>query len=174
MRPSNSQMSEKTFGLKATNSGRKLVGLISDTHGLIRPQALAALRAVDLIIHAGDIGEPEVFEALQAVAPLVAIKGNVDRGGWAKPLPDTRALKIGGARVFVIHNINELEFDPAARGYQVVISGHSHQPSIVTRAGVLFVNPGSAGPKRFKLPVAVANLRVDGLAVSAEIAYLEV
>ena len=167
-------MNEKAFGLKAKKSGRKLVGLISDTHGLIRPQALAALRAVDLIIHAGDIGKPEVLEALQAVAPLVAIKGNVDKGAWARSLPATKALRAGDAQVFVIHNVNELEFDPAARGYQVVISGHSHQPSIVTRAGVLFVNPGSAGPKRFKLPVAVATLRVDGLAVSAEIAYLEV
>jgi putative phosphoesterase len=151
-----------------------LIGLISDTHGLIRPQALAALKGVDLIIHAGDIGKPEVLDALQTIAPLVAVKGNVDRGRWAKPLPDTRALKVGGARVFVVHNVNELDFNPAARHYQVVISGHSHKPSVVTHNGVLLVNPGSAGPRRFKLPVAVGRLRVDCLDVSAEIVHLEV
>ena len=146
----------------------ELIGLISDTHGLVRPQALAALEGADLIIHAGDIGKPEVLDSLKTIAPLVAIKGNVDRDGWAKSLPDTKALKIGATRIYLIHNVNELDFDPARRGYQVVVSGHSHKPSIVTREGVLFVNPGSAGPRRFKLPVAIARLRVDKCPVTAE------
>ncbi len=151
----------------------KLVGLISDTHGLVRPQALAALRGADLIIHAGDIGKPEVLDVLKTIAPLAAIKGNVDRDGWAKSLPETKALKIGAARIYLIHNVNELDFDPAVRGYQVVVSGHSHKPCIVTRDGVLFVNPGSAGPRRFKLPVAVGKLYLDHLDIRAEIVYLQ-
>ncbi len=152
----------------------KLVGLISDTHGLLRPQAVAALRGVDLIIHAGDIGKPEVLDSLRTIAPLVAIKGNVDRDGWAKSIPEIKALKIGDTSVYLIHNVNEIDFDPASRGYQVVISGHSHKPSVTSRDGVLFVNPGSAGPRRFKLPVAVGKLRIDGGEVKAEIICLEV
>ncbi|MGE5305306.1 MAG: metallophosphoesterase family protein [Alphaproteobacteria bacterium] len=152
----------------------KLIGLISDTHGLLRPQVLAALKGVDLIIHSGDIGKPEVLQGLKAIAPLIAIKGNVDKGAWAHSLPDVKWLRIGDARMFVIHNVNELDFNAAARGYQVVVSGHSHKPSVVTRDGVLLVNPGSAGPRRFKLPVTVGKLRVDCIAVSTEILYLEV
>lgn len=151
----------------------KVIGLISDTHGLLRPQALAALEGVDLIIHAGDIGKVEVLQGLEAVAPLIAIKGNVDIGGWANPLPETKALEIGDVRLYVIHNVNELDFNPAARGYRVVISGHSHRPSVVTRDGVLFVNPGSAGPRRFNLPVAMGKLRVDDRDVMAKIVCLE-
>ena len=152
----------------------KLIGLISDTHSVIRPQALAALKGVDLIIHAGDIGKPEVLQALETIAPLVAIKGNIDKDGWAKSLPETKALKIGAAQLYVIHDVKELDFAPAARGFQVVISGHSHKPLVVRRDGLLFVNPGSAGPRRFKLPVAVGKLRVKRLDVRAEIVYLEV
>lgn len=152
----------------------KLIGLISDTHGLVRPQALAALKGVDLIIHAGDIGKPEVLEPLKTIAPLVTIKGNVDIDSWAESVPETKALKIGDTRIYVIHNVNELDFNPASRGYGVVISGHSHKPSVVTRDGVLFVNPGSAGPRRFKLPVAVGKMRVDGGHLKAEIVYLEI
>ena len=151
----------------------KLIGLISDTHGLIRPQALAALKGVDLIIHAGDIGKPEVLQALETIAPLVAIKGNIDNDLWADSLPETKALKIGAAHLYVIHNVKELNFAPASRGFQVVISGHSHKPSVVTQDGVLFVNPGSAGPRRFKLPVAMAKLRLDGRNLRAKIIYLE-
>ncbi len=150
----------------------KLVGLISDTHGLVRPQALAVLRGVDWVIHAGDIGKPEVIESLKTIAPVVAIKGNVDRDRWADSLPEIKVLKIGDARIYVIHNANDLDFNPASRAYQVVISGHSHKPSVTTRDGVLFVNPGSAGPRRFKLPVAVGKLYVDHLDVRAEIVYL--
>ena len=174
MKRPNFQMSGKSFGSKATTSGQKVIGLISDTHNVIRPQALAALKGVDLIIHAGDIGKPEVLESLKTIAPLVAIKGNVDKDAWADSLPETRALKIGDARIYLIHNVNELDFNPASRGYRVVISGHSHKPSVVTRDGVLFVNPGSAGPRRFKLPVALGKLLVDPVDVRAEIVCLAV
>lgn len=152
----------------------KLIGLIADTHGLIRPQALDALKGVDLIIHAGDIGKPEVLQSLREIAPLVAIKGNIDKNNWAKALPETKGLTIGEIRVYVIHNVNELDLNPAARGYQVVISGHSHKPSVVTRDGVLFVNPGSAGPRRFKLPVALGKLRVSARDVTAELLELAI
>jgi uncharacterized protein len=159
---------------RSLSRNARLIGLISDTHGLVRPQALAALAGVDLIIHGGDIGKPDVLDSLKTIAPLIAIKGNVDRDGWAKSLPQTRALSVGDASIYIIHNVNELDFDPAARGYQVVISGHSHKPSVVSRDSVLFVNPGSAGPRRFKLPVAVGRLRLDGGHVKAEIVYLEI
>lgn len=151
----------------------KVIGLISDTHGLIRSHAFAALEGSDLIIHAGDVGKPEVLESLRTIAPVVAIKGNIDRDRWADSLPESKALKIGDARIYVIHNANELDFSPVSRGYRVVISGHSHKPSVVTRDGILFVNPGSAGPRRFKLPVAVGKLYVDRLDVRAEIVYLQ-
>jgi uncharacterized protein len=160
---------------RATKSeGRQLIGLISDTHGLVRPQALQALRGVDLIIHSGDIGKPEVLQSLKTIAPLVAIKGNIDRDNWARPLPETKALKIGAIRIYVIHNVNDLDFNPAARVFNVVISGHSHKPSIVTREGVLFVNPGSAGPRRFKLPVALGKLHLHGHEVTAELVELPI
>ena len=152
----------------------RLIGLISDTHGLARPQALEALRGVELIIHAGDIGAPEVVDALKLIAPVVAIKGNNDAGAWAKALPDTTTVKTGDAKLYIIHNVKELDCDPLARGIRVVISGHSHKPSVANRDGVLYVNPGSAGPRRFKLPVAVGKLRVNGLNVEAEIIELEV
>ena len=151
-----------------------MIGLISDTHGLIRPQALAALEGVNGIIHAGDIGKPEVVVALKAIAPVAAVKGNIDSGAWAERLPNTKLVQVGGTRLFIIHNIKELDRDPVARGYQVVVSGHSHKPSIATRDGVLFVNPGSAGPRRFKLPIAVGKLFIQNGQVSAEIIELPV
>jgi putative phosphoesterase len=152
----------------------RVIGLISDTHGLVRPQAVAALQGVDLVIHAGDVGKPEVLDALKAIGPLVAIKGNNDIGAWATPLPDTQLVQTADTRLFVIHNVKELDCDPAAEGYEVVISGHSHKPSILTRDGVLFVNPGSAGPRRFKLPVAVGKLFIQNQKVNAEIIELPV
>jgi putative phosphoesterase len=150
----------------------KVIGLISDTHGLMRPEALVALKGVDAIIHAGDIGKPEVVGELRAIAPLVAIKGNNDTAAWAGSLPQTKSVTFGSTRVFVIHDVKELQFDPAARGYRVVVSGHSHKPSVSERAGVLFVNPGSAGPRRFKLPVAVAMLTISGSDLNARIVEL--
>ena len=152
----------------------KLIGLISDTHGLVRPQALETLRGVDLIIHAGDIGKAEVLDALKPIAPLHAIKGNNDCGAWAKKLPDTKSFSVGGVKLFLIHDVHDLDFDPSKRGIAAVISGHSHKPSIVERDGVLFVNPGSAGPRRFKLPVAVGKLRIVDGKVQAEFEELAV
>jgi uncharacterized protein len=152
----------------------RVIGLISDTHGLIRPEAIEALRGVDLIIHAGDIGKPEVLDALKTISPLVAIKGNNDIEAWAKPLPDTQLVQTADTKLFVIHNVRELDCDPAAEGYQVVISGHSHKPSILNRDGVLFVNPGSAGPRRFKLPVAIGKLFIQKQKVSTKLIELRV
>ena len=148
------------------------IGLISDTHGLLRPEALAALADSDLLIHAGDIGKPEVVAALKKIAPLVAIKGNNDTDSWARRLPETKKITLGALKLYVIHNVEELSFDPAARGFRVVISGHSHKPMIQTKDNVLFVNPGSAGPRRFKLPICVGKLLVQGETVDAEIIEL--
>jgi uncharacterized protein len=158
----------------AKKSDLYVIGLISDTHGLVRAEAVEALQGVDLVIHAGDIGKPEVLDALKAIGPLVAIKGNNDIGAWAKPLPDTRLVQTADTRLFVIHNVKELDCDPATKGYDVIISGHSHKPSIVTRDGVLFVNPGSAGPRRFKLPVAVGKLFIQNQKINAELIELRV
>jgi putative phosphoesterase len=148
------------------------VGLISDTHGLLRPEALAALKGSELIIHAGDIGKPEVLASLKSIAPVLAIRGNNDRESWAKKIPDILHLQINGACLFVIHNVNDLEVDPAAEGFNAVISGHSHKPGITNSDGVLFLNPGSAGPRRFKLPVALARLRIKDEKVNAKIVEL--
>ncbi len=152
----------------------RVVGVISDTHGLMRPQALRALTGVDHIIHAGDIGAPEVLAALNALAPVTAIRGNNDRFVWARRIPDRATLQIGAARLYVVHDVHELGIDASSAGFAAVIAGHSHRPSIATRDGVLFVNPGSAGPRRFTLPVAVARLRVAGAHVEGEVVLLEV
>ena len=152
----------------------QLIGLISDTHGLIRPQALDVLTGVDFIIHAGDIGAPEVIDHLKRIAPVVAIRGNNDRERWAKSLPDIKLVKTADAKLYIIHNVKELDYDPLRRGIQVVISGHSHKPSVGNRDGVLYVNPSSAGPRRFKLPIAVGKLQVEGMQVRAEIIELEI
>ena len=157
----------KRFRLKSGN-----IGLISDTHGLVRPEALVALKKSELIIHAGDIGKPEVLEALQAVAPLVAIRGNNDREPWAKEMPDILDLKIDGCSIRVIHNVHDL--DRIVQGFDAVISGHSHVPGAATRDGVLFVNPGSAGPRRFKLPIAVGRLQIKNGKIRATILNLQV
>jgi putative phosphoesterase len=135
-----------------------VVGLISDTHGLLRPEALRALDGSDLIIHAGDVGKPEILDALRASAPLVAVRGNIDRGEWASALPLTAVAEAGPATIYVLHDIHQLDLDPAVAGFHVVISGHSHKPSRTERDGVLYINPGSAGPRRFKLPLTVARL----------------
>lgn len=138
----------------------EIVGLISDTHGLLRDEALAALRGSDLIIHAGDIGKPQIIAQLQAIARVVAIRGNIDKGEWASGLSATAVVEAGLARIYVIHDVHDLRLDPAAAGYHAVISGHSHKPGRGERGGVLYVNPGSAGPRRFKLPVTVARLNL--------------
>ena len=151
-----------------------LVGVIADTHGLLRPEALSALSGVSLIVHAGDVGRPEVLAGLESLAPVAAIRGNVDRGAWAQAYPATRVVAAGAARLYVLHDLNTLDLDPAAAGMAAVISGHSHQPRVERRGGVLFVNPGSAGPRRFKLPVSLARLRIVGETIKAELVTLEV
>ena len=151
-----------------------IIGVISDTHGLVRPEAMAALKGVELIIHGGDIGKAEVLHALSSIAPVCAIRGNNDRDNWAKKLPDILNLQINGALLYVIHNVNELEVDPSAARIRAVISGHSHKPSVAERDGVLFINPGSAGPRRFKLPVTVGRLRLRHQMVAAETIELKI
>jgi len=136
----------------------RAIGLISDTHGLLRPEALAALRDSELIIHAGDVGRPEILDQLRDVAPVVAVRGNIDHGDWADGLPATAVVETGTARIYVLHDIHELNLDPAATRFDVVVSGHSHKPGRTERGGVLYLNPGSAGPRRFRLPVTVARL----------------
>ena len=149
-----------------------LIGVISDTHGLLRPEALEALKGVDLILHAGDIGNSQVLEALQSIAPVMAVRGNNDRGEWAAELPEWEVVEVGAVNVYMLHDVKEINLNPAAEGFQVVVSGHSHKPSVEERKGVLYVNPGSAGPRRFRLPVSVARLRINGESVIAELVEL--
>lgn len=150
------------------------VGLISDTHGLLRPEAIAFLRGSDVIVHAGDIGDARVLDALRALAPVTAVRGNNDTGTWARAIPATAVLQVDGVSIHVRHDVSELDLDPRAAGFQVVVSGHSHRPSVKERDGVLYVNPGSSGPRRFKLPVAVAELRVAGASVTAHVVELAI
>ena len=143
------------------------IGIISDTHGLVRLEALAALAESELIIHAGDVGSPEVLAALEAIAPVVAVRGNCDHGIWAEILPDTRIVSAGSASILVIHDVKAVGALPS--GITAVVAGHSHQPSLISRDGVMYLNPGSAGPRRFKLPVTVARMQVEGGRITAEI-----
>ena len=145
-------MGEKSLGL----GGVRTVGIISDTHSLLRPKALRALEGSELILHAGDVGLPEILDELGRIAPVVAVRGNVDTAPWAVTLPETAAA----GPIFVIHDVKQLAFKPRAAGYRAVVSGHSHKPGSVERDGVLYINPGSAGPRRFRLPITVARLDV--------------
>ena len=149
-----------------------LIGVISDTHGLLRPQALDALRGSDLIIHAGDVGSPEILEPLRALAPTHAVRGNVDKGPWADRLPMTEIVDVGGLRIYVLHIIADLDLDPPTAGFAAVIYGHSHQPSIETRDGVLYLNPGSAGPRRFSLPISLARITIAGTTLTPQLITL--
>jgi putative phosphoesterase len=151
-----------------------IVGVISDTHGLVRPAAIEALQGSDLIVHAGDVGHPNVLSELRAIAPTTAVRGNVDTSGWAESLPVTDVVEVGGLHLYVLHDLASLDLDPKAAGFAAVISGHTHRPSAEVREGVLYLNPGSAGPRRFSLPVAVARLRVVGERLSHEIVDLRV
>ena len=151
----------------------KFIGVISDTHGLMRPEALEALAGSELIVHAGDVGKMEVIAALEAIAPVISIKGNVDRGE-TDHLPDTETVEFGGLKIYVLHDLKDMDIDPVKLGYDIVISGHSHKPAVSEGDGVLYLNPGAAGQRRFKLPISVAQLRlVDGKA-TAEVIELEV
>jgi len=150
------------------------IGVISDTHGLLRPEALAALAGVHMIIHAGDVEDPEILTALRRIAPLYVVRGNVDRGTWAYKLPRTVVVEAGDTSVFVIHDIEELDLDPAAAGFGAVVFGHSHRPLMEKRDGVIYLNPGAAGRKRFEQPVGMAYLKVKGEVIEAELIELDV
>lgn len=148
------------------------IGLISDTHGLLRPEALAFLRGCEHIVHGGDIGDAGILEALAAIAPLTAVRGNNDQAPWAEAVPERALVELGGLRLYAIHDLAQLDIDPVAAGVRVVVSGHSHRPRAEERAGVLYVNPGSAGPRRFRLPITAAELKIDGGVVTPRIVEL--
>jgi hypothetical protein len=150
------------------------IGIISDTHGLLRPEVLAALQGCERIIHAGDVGKLEVLQRLNELAPITAVRGNNDKGAWAEELPVSASITVGQVAIYLIHDLAELAIDPVAAGISVVISGHSHKPSIQERDGVLYLNPGSAGPRRFKLPVTVAELIINNAKVEARVVELGV
>ena len=150
----------------------RLIGVVSDTHGLLRPEVVKALQGVERIVHAGDVGSASVLEELRAIAPVVAVRGNNDRGVWASQLPVTEVVEVGEVLLYLIHDLGELDLDPAAAGFHAVVSGHSHRPKVERRNGVLYLNPGSIGPRRFALPLAFARLSVEGCAVKATIVEL--
>lgn len=150
-----------------------LIGVISDTHGLLRPEALRALAGVEAILHAGDVGDAAILDALRTIAPVTAIRGNIDQTGPCAALPETEWVELGGAVFYLLHDLKALDLDPLAAAIAVVVSGHSHQPKIERRKGVLYLNPGSAGPRRFRLPVTVARVRLEAGRVEAQIVELE-
>ena len=154
--------------------GAMTIGVISDTHGLLRPEALDALQGSDLILHAGDVGPREILDQLREIAPVVAVRGNVDTAIWATALPLADVVEAGGLRLYMLHDRAALDLDPKAAGFAAVIFGHSHRPGAELRDGVLFLNPGSAGPRRFTLPVTVARLTVEGGQLTHEIIDLRV
>jgi putative phosphoesterase len=151
----------------------KRIGLISDTHGLLRKEAVEALRGSELILHAGDVGKPEILEALKKIAPVVAVRGNVDTEPWAKTLPETAVVEAGSALIYILHDVKALDLNPATAGFHIVVSGHSHKPGKMERDGVLYINPGSAGPRRFQLPVTVARLWLEEEPWNVEFVDLE-
>jgi putative phosphoesterase len=163
-----------TSALGSTQAPVARLGIISDTHGLLRPQAAAFLQGCDRILHGGDIGNAEIIMRLSAIAPVTAIRGNNDKGAWAEGIPETELFEFSGIYVYAIHDLSLLDLDPSAAGIQVVVSGHSHKPLIEKRDGVVFVNPGSAGPRRFKLPISVADILIEGAAISSRIVELEI
>ncbi len=148
------------------------VGVISDTHGLLRPEAVAALAGSTHIIHAGDVGPEDILQALRGIAPTTVVRGNVDRESWAESLPEHVRLSIGGRSIYVLHDLHALDFDPAVEGIEVIVSGHSHQPKIERRGGVLYLNPGSAGKRRFRLPITLARLEIAEECVDAKLIHL--
>ena len=150
------------------------LGVISDTHGLLRPEAVEALRGTDGILHAGDVGAPEILEALAKIAPVTAVRGNIDTASWARALPETEVVEAGGALIYMLHDLGQLDLKPEAAGFRVVIYGHSHQPQIEEKNGVLYFNPGSAGPRRFHLPVSVGKLMIKAGTARAELVELKI
>ena len=150
------------------------LGVISDTHSLLRPEALEALRGSDRILHVGDIGAHEILEALAKIAPVTAVRGNVDTASWARTLPETEIVEVGGVSIYVLHDLGQLDLKPEAAGFRVVVYGHSHQPKMEEKNGVLYFNPGSAGPRRFQLPVSVGRLTITAGKVQAQLMELEI
>ena len=150
------------------------LGVISDTHGLLRPEVVEALRGSRRILHAGDIGAPEILEALAKIAPVTAVRGNVDTASWARALPETEVVETGGVLIYMLHDRGQLDLKPEAAGFRVVVYGHSHQPKIEEKNGVLYFNPGSAGPRRFRLPVSVGRLKIKAGKVEAELVELKI
>jgi uncharacterized protein len=159
--------------LSSDTPDQTVIGVVSDTHGLLRPESLKHLTGVDRIIHAGDIGAPNVLEKLQTLAPVDAVRGNNDKGAWAETIPETLFLDVRGHQIHVLHDLNQIDLSPSAAGLSVVISGHSHKPVVEEREGVLFINPGSLGPRRFRLPIALAKLYITAESVRGEIIELK-
>jgi uncharacterized protein len=151
-----------------------VLGVISDTHGQLRPEAIDALRGVDRILHAGDVGDPEILKKLETIAPVTAVRGNVDSDAWARKIPLSEVIEVEGVSIYMLHILEKLDLKPGAAGFRAVIYGHSHVPKIEEKNGVLYFNPGSAGPRRFKLPVTLGKLRIDDGEVKAEIVQLTV
>lgn len=175
MRDGETTAGEGTSSVTSTRrAASRIVGVISDTHGLLRPEAVAALSGARLIIHAGDIGNHEILDELRHIAQVVAVRGNSDKGAWAKALPNHEVVQVGGLHLYVLHDVQELDLDPVAAGFKAVIAGHSHRSSIRRKDGVLYLNPGSAGPRRFNLPVTLARLYIRNGNLDAEIVVLEV
>lgn len=154
-------------------SANAIIGVISDTHGLMRPSALGALQGSDLILHAGDVGRPEILDALRSIAPVVAVRGNVDHGGWAETLPLAEVVSLGEHHIYMRHILADLDLDPSAAGFAAIVYGHSHKPDIADKGGVMYFNPGSAGPRRFALPVTVGRLRIEAGRLVPTLASIE-
>jgi len=157
-----------------SSNKKQIVGVISDTHGLLHPEVLQVFSDVSLILHAGDIGRPEVLDGLRTLAPVVAIRGNNDKESWAKRIPEFEVVRVGTISIYMLHDVKEMKLNPPPRKVHVVISGHSHRPQIEQREGILFVNPGSAGPRRFKLPISIARLIIRNSDARAELIDLPV
>ena len=151
-----------------------LIGVISDTHGLMRPEALKALQGAGHILHAGDVGKPGILDSLRSIAPVSVVRGNTDMDGWARALPPTEAVETGGVSIYMIHDLGHLDLSPEEAGFDIVVSGHTHRPTWESKNGVIFLNPGSAGPRRFELPVSIARIRITGGVIHPEIIELEV
>lgn len=161
------------LGLKEGKSDRVIVGVISDTHGLLRDEAVEALRGADHILHAGDVGDAQILDELRRLAPVTAVRGNVDTGKWACKLPLNEVTELAGVSIYMLHNLDDLDLKPEAAGFGIVVYGHSHRPKMEEKKGVLYFNPGSAGPRRFKLPVSVGRLVIEDGTVRGELIELQ-
>jgi putative phosphoesterase len=164
---------QSTANARRSTTIPQKIGLISDTHGLLRDEAFEALRGSELILHAGDVGDPAILQALRELAPVITVRGNIDTADWAKSLPETAVTQAGGVNIYMLHDVNALDLHASAAGFQIVVSGHSHKPGRSERNGVLYINPGSAGPRRFHLPVTIARLDLSASPWSVEFVDLE-